>query len=96
MDALEAMARSGAELLLLGSHARTQQAATGGRTRSALNLQQAPLSLDEPLVVFSENTAARAASWALPDRQLLLFSGGDLRALDWGAVRARVAAAASQ
>lgn len=91
VDALEAMAKSGAELLLLGSHARSQ-AAAGGRTRAALNLQQAPLGLDEPLVVFSENTAARAASWALPDKQLLLFSGQDLRALDWGALRARVAA----
>ena len=87
-DALEAAARSGAELLLLGSHARTQPAGSG--EEAALNLQQAPLGLAEPLVVFSENTAARAGSRALPDKQLLLYSGDYLRGVDWGALRARV------
>jgi hypothetical protein len=80
---LEAFARSGAELVLLGgtTQARTMRA---GGSPIRLDLQQAPFLMDRPLLVFGGNAPDA------PERQLLLFSGAYLRSLQWADMRARV------
>jgi hypothetical protein len=83
--ALENMARSGARLLLLGSYrvgGFNCDMPTAGFF-SWVSLLKSPFLLPRPLAVFEEGHEAK---------QLLLFDGDALRALDWAAMRARAEA----